>query len=336
MASGSPIWILVLSYNGLEDTRKCLASVAAAVRPGVTTLLIDNGSTDGTAAAVASEFPWCRVHTVAENRGPAAGNNAGIQVALESGCQWMLLLNNDTTVDPLLVERLQEAVEAHPEYSVVGPVIYYMGDPDVVMTDGCVFNAPDYHGFFQRRPVPLTQSRPPAITEVDVVNACCMMVRADVFQRIGQFDESMFIYHDETDLCLRAQSAGFKAGVIDHALIWHKGSATFQTTGKRMGRYYDARNLLYLLRKHHGARRNGRTRIATSVMYVKYMFYWFCAESEAGHAPAAAAVVEGMCDGLSGTMGRYQEGRRRLAAPLRGMFELLRRRPGKMIAKATP
>ncbi len=333
MASASPIWIVVLSYNGLEDTRKCLASVASAVRPGVTTLLVDNGSTDGTAAAVTNEFPWCRVHTVAENRGPAAGNNAGIRVAVESGCTWIILLNNDTTVDPSLVDRLQEAVVAHPEYAVVGPVIYFMGDPDVVMTDGCVFNAPDFHGFFQRKAVPLTRLRPPSVTEVDVVNGCCMMVRADVFARIGLFDDSMFIYHDETDLCLRALAAGYKAGVIDHALIWHKGSASFKSTGKRMARYYDARNLLYVLRKHGGAPQHGRTRLQTSVMYARYMYYWYCTERDEGHVQAADAVLEGICDGLSNRMGRYEERRRLFVAPLRGAFELLRRRPRGLTAR---
>lgn len=333
MVPDNDIWVVVLSYNGLGDTRKCLASLAAAMRPGATALLVDNGSMDGTAAAVTEEFPWCRVHTVVENQGPAAGNNAGIRVAVASGCRWVLLLNNDTTVDPGLIDRLREAVAAHPDYAVVGPVIYFMGDPDVVMTDGCIFNEPDFHGFFQRKPVPLTWSRPPAITEVDVVNGCCMMVRADVLDRIGLFDDSMFIYHDETDLCLRALEAGYRAGVIDHALIWHKGSATIKATGKRMARYYDARNLLYVLRKHGGATRHGRTRLQSCAMYLRSMYYWYCTEREEGHDHSADAVIEGICDGVAGRRGRYRERRRVMVSPIRVAFELLRKRPRPVPAK---
>src|SRR5687767_2178220 len=109
------IWTLVLSYNGLDDTRKCLASLVHALRPGVTALLVDNGSTDGTAEAVSREFPWCRILRVEENRGPAAGNNAGMQAALQEDCDWVLLLNNDTLVHPALIDRLRDAIQAHPE-----------------------------------------------------------------------------------------------------------------------------------------------------------------------------------------------------------------------------
>ena len=325
--SADSLWIVVLSYNGLADTRKCLASVAAARRPGVTVLLVDNGSTDGTAVAVEGEFPWCRVVTVKENRGPAAGNNAGIRAASDAGADWILLLNNDTTVHPELIDRLRDAVRAHPDYAVIGPVIKFMDDPNVVMTDGCIFNDPGYNGFFQRKPVPVTEGNPPEITDVDVVNGCCMLINVETLRRIGLFDEGMFIYHDETDLCLRVAEGGGRLGVIDHALVWHKGSATFKSTGKRTARYYDARNLLYVLRKHQGARRHGRTRVQSAMMYLLYMYYWYCTEREEGHEQAADAVIEGILDGMVGRQGRYEERRRPLVAPIRLVFEVLRRRP---------
>ena len=85
--AGSPpsLWIVVLSYNGLADTRKCLATLEASIRPGVVPLLVDNGSTDDTQQAVAAEFPWCRILRVEQNNGPAAGNNRGIEHALAQG-----------------------------------------------------------------------------------------------------------------------------------------------------------------------------------------------------------------------------------------------------------
>src|SRR4029434_7794020 len=100
--------IVVLSYNGLEDTRNCLTSLHAAIRPDALPLLVDSGSTDGTSEMVAREFPWCRIVRVAVNRGPIAGNNAGIQAALDAGAEWIVLLNNDTTGDPALIHRPME------------------------------------------------------------------------------------------------------------------------------------------------------------------------------------------------------------------------------------
>jgi GT2 family glycosyltransferase len=320
-------FIVVLSYNGLEDTRKCLTSLAPAMRPGATALLVDNGSTDGTFDAVGAEFPWCGRLRVEVNRGPAAGNNAGIKAALDAGAEWILLLNNDTTVDTALLDRLREAVAAHPRFDVLGPVILFMDDPTEVMSDGTQFNPAIPRGFFLRIAVPLGQSHPPQITPVDVVNGACMAIKADTIRRIGMFDEAFFIYHDESDLCLRAIEAGGQPGILDHALVWHKGSATFRVAGKKSARYYDIRNLLYLIRKHRWAPRHGRSRSVTMWVYLKYAYYWYCFEREQGFDDSAAGVIEGLYDGLLGRQGRYEPKRSRWVGPLRLAFELVRRRP---------
>src|SRR5262245_47043059 len=151
-------YVLVLSYNGLADTRKCLTSLQPAIRPGMVAVLVDNGSTDGTYEAVGAEFPWCQRLRVEENRGPASGNNAGINDALARNAEWVLLLNNDTTVDPALIDVLREAAAAHSDFDLFGPVIKYMDDPGEVMVDGTVFNANIPTGFFLRKEVQLTNS----------------------------------------------------------------------------------------------------------------------------------------------------------------------------------
>jgi len=317
------IFVVVLSYNGLADTRKCLTSLLPAVRPGVRPVLVDNGSTDGTAEAVAREFPWCEVVRVEVNQGPVGGNNAGITAALEAGAKWIMLLNNDTTVDPRLFDRMQAAAAANPAFAVLGPVIKFMDDPEVVMTDGCLFNLPQSRGFFTRKPVAVACSEPPRATEVDIVNGCCLMIRADMIRTIGKFDDRIFMYHDEADLCIRVLNANGRLGVIDHALIWHKGSATSKVTGKKSIRYFDARNLWYLLKKHRGATIHGRRPLAAKLAYFRYMYYWYAAELEAGNHPSASAVIDGICDGLAGVGGPYQARRRTFGSLFRVMFNLV-------------
>ena len=326
------VWIVILTYNGLEDTRKCLATVAKAVEPRsndvrIVPLLVDNGSTDGTQDIVRAEFPWCPILRIEQNNGPAAGNNRGIEHALAQGADWVMLLNNDTLVRPELATRLMEAARANPDYAILGPVLNYMSEPDIVMTDAVLFNRPAYHGFFERKEVPVTLSEPPRASDTDVVNGCCMMIAAPVFRTIGLFDESMFIYHDETDFCLRAWEAGFRCGVIDHQLVWHKGSSTFVDVGKRMARYYDSRNLWYVLRKHKGAKRHGRSWRSTATMYVRYTYYRYCVEREHNFTASADAVIEGICDALAGRGGRFVERRRPLMSAWRLLFETLRQRP---------
>ena len=323
----TPVWTVVLTYNGLDDTRKCLRSLASQAAAGHPILVVDNGSTDGTMDAVAREFPWAKLLRVEKNQGPSVGNNRGIEHALAQGAGSVLLLNNDTTVAPNLIDRVLVAAQAHTDFQVIGPVINFMDEPAVVMTDGVTFNPPGHNGLFVRKVVPLVDAITPAITPVDVVNGCCMLVTAEVFRKIGLFDEQFFIYHDETDFCLRALAAGYRCGVMSEQLVWHKGSSTFKATGKRFARYYDSRNLVYLLRKHDGARHNGRRKRETAATCFKYLYFRYCHEREDGHPDAADAIIEGLLDGLAGRQGAFEK-RRRLTLPaVRAAFELLRHRP---------
>jgi hypothetical protein len=141
------------------------------------------------------------------------------------------------------------------------------------------------------------------------------------------FDEQFFIYHDETDFCLRALAAGFRCGVMSEQLVWHKGSSTFKATGKRFARYYDSRNLVYLLKKHNGARHHGRSRRQTAATCFKYLYFRYCHEREDGHEDAADAIIEGLLDGLAGRQGPFAPHRRPTLPAVRAAFEGLRHRP---------
>jgi GT2 family glycosyltransferase len=193
------------------------------------------------------------------------------------------------------------------------------------MTDGCVFNPAGAPGFFQRKAVALEPADSPTVTEVDIVNGCCMMIAAPVLARIGLVDERFFLVHEESDLCLRARRAGFRCGVLSEALVWHKGSVSFRRTGQGTQRYYDARNLFLLLRKHlftHARRGPNRSRWE----YLKYVYYRYAIEREQDEKAGADAVLEGFADALAGRYGP-RNGRRCPAVPMiRWLFETYRRR----------
>ena len=321
------IALVVLSYNGLEDTRKCLASLSAQAQenPEILSILVDNGSTDGTADFVRKEFTWCNVHRVDVNRGPSAGNNRGIEFALSKVVDWIILLNNDTTASPDFLRRMADLAASPQGFDILGPVIRFMDEPAEVMTDGVRFNPEKFMGFFQRVEVPVYDDVwPPKVTEVDVVNGCCMMIASSVVEKIGLFDESFFIYHDETDYCLRAKLAGFRAGVFSRALIFHKGGRSFESTGKKGQRYYDARNLAYLVKRYAGKLPGARTRMASVLMYLRHMYHRYCMEREAGQYEAAAAVIEGMLDAMRKRVGQYASGARAGSKAVMFVFETAR------------
>ncbi|MGL6094465.1 MAG: glycosyltransferase family 2 protein, partial [Fimbriiglobus sp.] len=265
------VWVVLVNYNGLADTRECLRSLAA-LRDPASVVVVDNASTTDPVPVLGPEFPAVHFVQAGRNGGWAGGNNVGLRFALARGAELVVLLNNDTTVSPDLVGRLVAAAESHPEHGILGPVIRFMAPPCEVQTDGVVFNRPGRPGFFQRHPVPLCTTDPPTVADVDIVNGCCLMVRRAVVGRIGFVDEAFFLIHEESDFCLRAQRAGWKNGVLAEALVWHAGSSSFQREGKRLQRYFDVRNVVRLLRKH-GHRRGRRSVLAGLGHHLRYAYH---------------------------------------------------------------
>jgi len=317
-------WIVAVNYNGLDDTRKCLDSLAKLAAPA-NVVVVDNASTIDPRESLQKAFPWAVFVRNDINLGWSGGNNTGIRLAMERGAELILLLNNDTTVAPELIDRLHAAVVASLQFGILGPIIRDMAEPGLTMTDGVVFNRPGYPGFFQRSPVPEVTTNPTRIQEVDIVNGCAMLIRAEVFRRIGLIDDRFFLIHEEADFCLRAQEAGFRCGILAEPLVWHKGSSAFKQSGKRWQRYYDTRNLGLLLAKHTAHANVNRRGISAYAHYLRYAYHRYCHEREDGQRDAADAVLEGLVDTATRRYGAYQK-RPRLSVPiLRSLFEAARR-----------
>ena len=326
--------IVVLNYNGLDDTLKCLASLREVSYSPSMLILVDNGSNIDPEPRARGVCATLTVIKTGANLGYAGGNNIGIRRALEQGAEFVLILNNDTTVDPSIVSTLIDAFAGDPALGIVGPVINFIDEPGTVRTDGVRFNTGPGTEFFQRLPIPL---RPGVRTPVpvDIVNGCCMMVKSEVFRSVGLFDEKLFIVHEESDLCLRAQRLGFVCAVLGETLVWHKGSSAFQRAGLKLQRYFDTRNLFYLIRRHSGRVGQSRRQKSSLWHYVRYAYYRYAIEIESGQAAAGRAVADGVWDALLGQTGPYDERRRcigrylvrRFFAAVQAMSWIRRARP---------
>lgn len=311
------IAIVVLNFNGWDDTHKCLASIGSQTKSPAQVILVDNASKENRCAEIHSDFPAVRLYRNSMNRGFAGGNNDGIKIALEANPDVIFILNNDTIISRDAIELLSAGFNRHPEYGIIGPIINYMDEPEVVRTDGCLFNLPGQAGFFTRKVVPPSETDI-TVLPTDIVNGCAMAVRRQVFERIGVLDESYFIVHEESDFCLRAARAGFRNGILDRVLVWHKGSSSFQREGKEYQRYYDARNLWRLLQRYHGF--NGRPRTKSYLEYFRYVYYRYCHEIESGNPGAALACSEGLVDAIMRRTGPRRSKSRSLAS--RGIASL--------------
>ncbi|HEV3386285.1 MAG TPA: glycosyltransferase family 2 protein [Gemmata sp.] len=324
MLKTSNVWIVPVNFNGLDDTRRCLQSLAKLSLPA-SVVVVDNASTVNPIPSLALEFPWVHLVRNETNGGWSGGNNTGIQYALDRGAEFIILLNNDTIVRPDLVSRLLAAAATRPDYGIIGPVIRFMDEPEVVMTDGIGFNRSGTKGVFYHIPVAEVVADPPVVGEVDIVNGCCMMIRAEVFRRVGLIEDRFFLIHEESDFCLRVQQTGYKCGVLAEGLVWHKGSSAFKRSGKRWQRYYDTRNLGLLLSRHLGRPSGRRGGLKSYAVYLRYAFHRYCHEREEGHQDSADAVLEGLVDVATRKFGPHSPRKRWSVPVLRYLFEAVRR-----------
>lgn len=219
------VYIIVLNWNGLPDTLACLRSLSNIRYENYRVCVVDNASTDASVATIRSEFPQVEIIENERNLRFAEGNNVGIRHALAQGAVYVLLLNNDTTVDPGLLQALVPAAEAETEVGMVGPKIYYFDQPDLIWSAGGEISF--WKGKIHHRGLRQKDSEKfDRVAEVDYLTACALLVKRAVIERVGLLDPEYYIYVEDADWCERARRAGFKLLYVPGARVWHKVSAS--------------------------------------------------------------------------------------------------------------
>jgi GT2 family glycosyltransferase len=217
------VWILVLNWNRREETLACLETLVPVAAKGAHLLLVDNGSRDGSVAAVAERYPGVTVLPLPRNEGYAGGNNAGIRLALERGARAVLLLNNDTAVAPDFLEPLLWALNDDPRVAAVSSAILRFDRPEVL--DLAYLELYFGHGIVRRHGVNAMPGE--GFDErkaVDAGSGCSLLLSAEALRQVGLFDEAYFAYHEEVDWCFRARQAGYRIMYQPLSRVWHHGS----------------------------------------------------------------------------------------------------------------
>ncbi len=240
------VYIVVLNWNGFQDTVECLESCRKLTYPRVRLLVVDNGSTDGSETRLRERMPDVEILQTGKNLGFAAGNNAGIRLALERGADFVLLLNNDTVVAPDFVDALVDAAGSDPRIGMLTSKIYYFDAPDVLWYAGAYMI--EWLGWGKHRG---TGERDvgqfDTLEETNRPTACSLMVTRAACETIGLLASEYFCYCEDLDWGMRARSAGFKVVYVPNSRVWHKVSRS--TGGSRSGvsLYYYVRNVLLCL-----------------------------------------------------------------------------------------
>jgi GT2 family glycosyltransferase len=218
-------YVIVLNWNGRDDTLECLASLRDSAGPSVCILVVDNGSVDGSQEAIRREHPGVILLETGSNLRFAGGNNAGIRFALEKGAEQIMLLNNDTTVDPAFLGAMTGTLQSSSDIGIVAPKILYSADPGRLWYAGGEISF--WTGTMHHRGIREPESEVPDITcETGYASGCCLLAKRITVERIGLLDDSYFMYSEDADWCMRARRAGFRVMYEPRARVWHKVSVS--------------------------------------------------------------------------------------------------------------
>lgn len=242
--------IMILTWNHLERTLNCLQSLDTSDYPAGLrkTVVVDNASTDDTVATIRKAFPQIDLLVNSTNLGYAAGNNAGLRYVLDRyQPKYIFVLNNDVVLDRYALSNLVAAGEENPDAGFLGPKIYQSDQPQVLQSAGTIVTK--WGRTYQIGLDQLDQGQFDVQRAVDSLVGCATLISVDTLERIGLLDERFYLYHEDTDWCIRARKADFKVLYVPTAKVWHRSSNIRESDLSYM-KYYMTRNSFLMLRKN--------------------------------------------------------------------------------------
>jgi len=245
LAEVADTWIVVVNWNGEKLLPACLAALGRLTRPAHV-LVVDNGSTDGSAAAVA-RFPGVEWLPLGGNTGFSAANNVGFRRALAAGVRFVATVNTDVRVEPEWLSRLVAAAEAHPEAGILTGLLLFGDEPERVNSTGLVLDRL-WRAFDRDFGLPLAELATPD-GPVTGVSGGAALYRAQALRRVGLYDPAYFAYYEDVDLSLRAARHGIRSWYVSGASALHGYGKSFGPGSPRQ-RYLLARNHMRCLAAH--------------------------------------------------------------------------------------
>lgn len=279
------IYIIVLNWNGINDTLPCLDSLLKLKYKNVKIVVCDNGSVDGSIEKIHEWYNFLDLNikdnfgcieidrekvssfktvdnisgiyviNIGENLGYAGGNNIGINFALnQNDMDSVWILNNDTVVDENSLSLMRSAFEYDEKIGICGSRLVYFDERDKLQGLGGVFNpvfcVSKHYKAYERSDCTFDDES--VSLDIDYVIGASMLIKKEVLESIGGLCEDYFLYYEEIDYCLRAKSKGYKIFVCTESIVYHKeGASTKKNQKGVLADYYSVRNRLLIAKKFY-------------------------------------------------------------------------------------
>ena len=244
------IKILILNWNGKHLLKSCLDSVSAIDYPNYSVMVIDNGSTDNSVKMVKEKYSEVELLELENNNGFAGGYNRCFTQLKNDYSGFVLLLNNDTEVDPTILSSFIQAKEIYGDNNLYGGKIFYQDTPNLIWYAGGNVKLKrakiSHRGIRQNDSAEF--SKP---LQTDYITGCCMFTSMEVINQLNGFDERFNMYGEDVDLCLRAKQKGIICYYWPDAKLWHHISASIGGNYSISKMLKKMKGYIRLIRKHH-------------------------------------------------------------------------------------
>lgn len=241
------IGVVIVNYNGEKYQNEALKTIFESTYKNIEVIIVDSASSDNSIEMAKSEYPQVHYLLQKENVGVAKGNNIGMKYAIEFlDVEYVLLINNDIVLDK---KAFEELIDKADENTITVPKIYYYEPNDMLWFAGgeMYWNKGEsgHIGNFETDKGQYDTER-----VIGYAPTCCMLIHRNVFSKIGLIDETVFMYFDDTDLCVRINDAGYSILYVPAALMWHKVSSSGGGMDSKVYVYYNFRNKFYFMNKY--------------------------------------------------------------------------------------
>ena len=259
------IYFVVLNWNRKTDTIECLKSIDRLRIPSdyeVKTILVDNGSTDESVASIGKlTSPVFRLVETKENLGFSGGNNFGIKLALEEGADWVVVINNDTLIDRNFLVNLAKYLLQDSRVGIISPKIYFAPgfefhkdryqkalEGSVIWSAGGKMDWDNVFGV-NVGVDDVDRGQFDEVREIDFATGACLIIKGEVFKKVGLFDGKYFMYFEDADFIKRALNKGIIVKYCPKLYIWHKVAQSSKIGGD-LNDYFITRNRLRFASKY--------------------------------------------------------------------------------------
>lgn len=244
------VYIVILNWNNAPDTIECLESLLNSNYWPFILLVVDNGSKNGSVNKIRDRYPEIKIIELESNLGYAEGNNVGIQYALESGAEYVMVLNNDTLVEPTMLHELVRFADTNQNIGMIGPKMFCVYPENTLYAAGSFINwyrgETIHRGMFQPE---VKSPKPQGPEPVDFIVGCGVLVSRRFVEKVGMMNTEYFLNFEDVEWGVRAWQNGFEVWFTPYAIMWHKVSATLGMASPA-NTYYMTRNALLFFWKN--------------------------------------------------------------------------------------